>query len=139
MLLDLSDQPGRSCDEVHEIGARLLDAVDARMWRLAAVREELHRVVASCITKELTVCCRTLHVLTDHHDDPPTQVFSLTDVREAAWRKSPPAGHYCLYASLPVRRPRQRTSLLVVADDPLSPEPPRRARAGVTMPSDVTP
>ncbi|MBN8890381.1 MAG: hypothetical protein BGP12_20310 [Rhodospirillales bacterium 70-18] len=68
-LLDLSGQPGRSCDEVHEIGARLLDAVDARMRRLAAVREELHRIVASCTTGGPAASCRILDALADHHHD----------------------------------------------------------------------
>ena len=67
--IDASVLPGRSCDEAHEIGAQLLDAVDARMRRLAVVREELHRIVASCTTRGRAACCRILDALADHHHD----------------------------------------------------------------------
>jgi DNA-binding transcriptional MerR regulator len=68
-LLDLSCHPDRTCDDAHDIGRRLLQDVDARMRRLAAIRDELQRIVASCTTGGPAADCRILDALADYRHD----------------------------------------------------------------------
>ncbi|MBD3623898.1 MAG: MerR family DNA-binding protein, partial [Rhodobacteraceae bacterium] len=73
-LLDLSDQPEKSCDEADAIARRQLRQVEQRMARLKALRTELKRMVHEC-SGGRTADCRVLEVLRDHseclteHDD----------------------------------------------------------------------
>lgn len=64
-LLDLSDNPARSCAEVDRIAHRQLKEVEARIARLEALRKELRRMVREC-RRDTVSDCRVLEVLRDH-------------------------------------------------------------------------
>ena len=73
-LLDLSDNPDRSCHEADSIARRQLKQVELRMDRLKALRTELKRMIQECSGGN-TADCKVLEVLRDHseclteHDD----------------------------------------------------------------------
>ncbi|MCL7404570.1 helix-turn-helix domain-containing protein [Paradonghicola geojensis] len=64
-LLNLSDNPPRSCAEVDVIAHRQLKEVEARIARLEALRTELKRMLREC-SRETISDCRVLEVLRDH-------------------------------------------------------------------------
>lgn len=64
-LLDLSDNPGRSCADVDRIAHRQLREVEARIARLEALRIELTRMLGEC-RRDTVAECRVLEVLRDH-------------------------------------------------------------------------
>lgn len=64
-LLDLSDNPGRSCAKVDRIAQRHLREVEARIARLEALRTELGRMVLEC-RRDTVADCRVLEILRDH-------------------------------------------------------------------------
>jgi Cu(I)-responsive transcriptional regulator len=64
-LLDLSDNPDRSCAEVDVIAHRQLKEVEARIARLEALRKELKRMLREC-SRDTVSDCRVLEVLRDH-------------------------------------------------------------------------
>lgn len=64
-LLDLSDNPARSCAEVDRIAQRQLREIEVRIARLEALRTELTRMVGEC-SRETVAECRVLEVLRDH-------------------------------------------------------------------------
>ena len=64
-LLNLSDNPSRSCAEVDVIAHRQLKEVEARIARLEALRTELKRMLREC-SRETISDCRVLEVLRDH-------------------------------------------------------------------------
>lgn len=64
-LLDLSDNPNRSCAEVDLIAHRQLKEVEARTARLEALRKELKRMLAEC-SRDTVSDCRVLEVLRSH-------------------------------------------------------------------------
>lgn len=64
-LLDLSDNPGRSCADVDRIAHRQLKEVDVRIARLEALRKELKRMLGEC-RRDTVADCRVLEVLRDH-------------------------------------------------------------------------
>ncbi|AHM05899.1 Transcriptional regulator, MerR family [Roseibacterium elongatum DSM 19469] len=64
-LLDLSDNPSRSCAEVDVIAHRHLKEVEARIARLEALRKELKRMLREC-RRDTVSDCRVLEVLRDH-------------------------------------------------------------------------
>ena len=66
-LLDLSDNPEKSCDEADQIARRQLRQVELRMARLEALRTELERMVHECSGGN-TADCRVLEVLRDHSE-----------------------------------------------------------------------
>ena len=66
-LLDLSDQPDRSCDEADIIARRQLKQVEQKMERLTALQTELKRMVEECSGGK-TANCRVLEVLRDHSE-----------------------------------------------------------------------
>jgi len=66
-LLDLSDDPAKSCDEADQIARRQLRQVEQRMARLEALRTELERMVHECSGGN-TADCRVLEVLRDHSE-----------------------------------------------------------------------
>ena len=66
-LLDLSDNPEKSCDEADQIARRQLRQVELRMARLEALRTELERMVRECSGGN-TADCRVLEVLRDHSE-----------------------------------------------------------------------
>ncbi|MEY8828859.1 helix-turn-helix domain-containing protein [Sedimentitalea sp. XS_ASV28] len=66
-LLDLSDNPEKSCDEADQIARRQLRQVELRMARLEALRTELKRMVHECSGGN-TADCRVLEVLRDHSE-----------------------------------------------------------------------
>jgi len=66
-LLDLSDNPHRSCAEADSIAQRQLRQVEQRIDRLQALRTELERMVAEC-AGGLVAECKVLEVLRDHSE-----------------------------------------------------------------------
>lgn len=66
-LLDLSDQPGRPCQEADAIARRQLKQVEQRIARLEALRTELKRMVQEC-SGGRNADCRVLEVLRDHSE-----------------------------------------------------------------------
>ena len=64
-LLELSDQPGRSCVEADRIACQQLEAVESRITRLAALAQELRRMIQQCRCGTVADC-RVIEVLADH-------------------------------------------------------------------------
>lgn len=64
-LLDLSDQPRRSCDQVDAIARRHLEEITSRLARLTALREEMERMISQCSRGKIAEC-RILDVLFHH-------------------------------------------------------------------------
>ena len=64
-LLDLSDQPERSCDAADEVARRHLAAVEARIASLRTLKAELKRMIAACGQGQVADC-RVIEVLADH-------------------------------------------------------------------------
>ncbi len=64
-LLELTGAPERSCAAVDAIARRHLEDIEARMRRLAALRDELRRMVVECGHGRVSEC-RVLHTLADH-------------------------------------------------------------------------
>lgn len=65
-LLDLSDQPDRPCEEANRIAERQLEAVDARIAGLQALRAELSRIQAAACSGGRISDCRVIEALGDH-------------------------------------------------------------------------
>ena len=66
-LLDLSDNPDRSCHEADSIARRQLKQVEMRMERLKALRIELKRMIRECSGGN-SADCKVLEVLRDHSE-----------------------------------------------------------------------
>jgi Cu(I)-responsive transcriptional regulator len=66
-LLELSDDPDRSCAQVDAVAQRQLHEVEARIARLEALRGELHRMITAC-NADRVADCRILEVLRDHEE-----------------------------------------------------------------------
>ncbi len=66
-LLDLSDDPMKSCEDADQIARRQLRQVELRMARLEALRIELERMVRECEGGN-TGNCRVLEVLRHHSE-----------------------------------------------------------------------
>src|SRR5690606_33151970 len=64
-LLDLSDQPDRTCADVDQIARLHLSEVEARIERLRALKRGLTRIVSSCACGR-TAECRIIEALADH-------------------------------------------------------------------------
>ncbi len=64
-LLDLSDQPARSCAEADVIARRHLLEVEKRIKRLHALKKELRRMVSECAGNNVSEC-KIIEVLRDH-------------------------------------------------------------------------
>jgi len=64
-LLELSDNPGRSCADVDRIAQRQLKEVEIRIARLESLRMELKRMLREC-RSDTIADCRVLEVLRDH-------------------------------------------------------------------------
>ena len=73
-LLDLSDNPGRSCEEADAIARRQLSRVEQGIRRLEALRTELSRMLDDCSGGRVAEC-RVIEVLRDHSE-------CLTDHRD---------------------------------------------------------
>ena len=73
-LLDLTDNPGRPCEEADAIARRQLVRVEQRIRRLEALRTELSRMIEDCSGRQVAEC-RVIEVLRDHSE-------CLTDHRE---------------------------------------------------------
>lgn len=61
-LLDLSDNPDRSCADVDRIAQRQLAEVQSRMARLEALQAELERMLSQCAQGSVSDC-RVLQAL----------------------------------------------------------------------------
>lgn len=64
-LLELSDRPSEDCAEADRIASRHLAAVEAKIARLAVLRDELARMVGQC-RGGLVATCHVMEVLADH-------------------------------------------------------------------------
>ncbi len=66
-LLDLSDNPERSCAQIDAVAQKQLHKVEARIARLEALRIELRRMIGECHADRVADC-RILEVLRDHEE-----------------------------------------------------------------------
>lgn len=95
-LLNLSDNPERSCAEVDAIAQRQLREVEARIARLEALRSELRRMLREC-QADRVADCRVLEVLRDpaecltDHDRIGTRYRPRSSFRSRRWPRSPAA------------------------------------------------
>lgn len=64
-LLDLSDHPERECGEADRIATAHLEQVEEKIAQLAALRDELTRIVGRC-RGGLAQDCRVIEALGDH-------------------------------------------------------------------------
>lgn len=65
-LLDLSDQPDRSCGDVDAIAQRHLIEINSRIRRLKALKVEVTRMISEC-SRGRVAECRIIDVL-EHHE-----------------------------------------------------------------------
>lgn len=75
-LLSLSDRPDHSCAAADAIAKAQLQAVEARIERLEALKAELNRMITDCAQGTISQC-RVIEVLSNHalcthhdHGDP---------------------------------------------------------------------
>jgi Cu(I)-responsive transcriptional regulator len=66
-LLDLSDDPSRSCADADVIARRHLIQVEKRIKRLQALKKELRRMVNECAGNSVSEC-KIIEVLRDHSE-----------------------------------------------------------------------
>lgn len=75
-LLDLTDDPDRSCDAADGIARRQLKQVKSRIARLQALETEFRRMIRQCKGGKIADC-RVIGVLVDHgqclHEDHETR------------------------------------------------------------------
>jgi DNA-binding transcriptional MerR regulator len=64
-LLDLADHPEWPCEEADLIARRHLEAVDAKIAQLSALKGELERMVETC-RHGVMAECRVIETLADH-------------------------------------------------------------------------
>jgi Cu(I)-responsive transcriptional regulator len=64
-LLDLADDPDRSCTAADGIARRQLHQVESRISRLQALKRELKRMIVQCRGGKIAEC-RIIKVLADH-------------------------------------------------------------------------
>jgi DNA-binding transcriptional MerR regulator len=64
-LLDLADQPDRSCADADRLATEHLAEVERKIAQLQALRDELARVTAECSHGRVAEC-RVIEVLSDH-------------------------------------------------------------------------
>jgi DNA-binding transcriptional MerR regulator len=64
-LLNLSDQPERSCAEADAIARRHLADINSRIKRLGALKREVQRMIDECAQGRIAEC-RVIDVLSHH-------------------------------------------------------------------------
>ncbi len=64
-LLDLSARPDQDCGEAHAAAMAQIEAIDAKMRQLEALRAELARVAEACHGGPVAEC-RIIEILADH-------------------------------------------------------------------------
>ena len=64
-LLDISDDPERSCETVDRIARDQLEQVDRRIRSLKAMKGELERMIRLCRGDKIADC-RIIEILSDH-------------------------------------------------------------------------
>ncbi|MEK9706743.1 MAG: helix-turn-helix domain-containing protein [Alphaproteobacteria bacterium] len=64
-LLDISDDPERSCETVDRIARDQLEEVDRRIRSLNAMKGELERMILQC-RGDKVADCRIIEILSDH-------------------------------------------------------------------------
>ncbi len=64
-LLDLSDHPDRDCQAGDLIASRQLAQVEAKIFQLTALRDELSRIIGRC-RGGLSIDCRVIAALAKH-------------------------------------------------------------------------
>lgn len=65
-LLDLTDDPGKSCAEADEIARRHLRVVEERIVQLTQLKTELTRIARSCAGGRSVGQCRVIESLAGH-------------------------------------------------------------------------
>lgn len=85
-LLDLSDDPNRSCEQADRIARRHLQEVNARIESLAVLKAELERMIRQCRRGKIADC-RIIKVLADHANCV-TEDHHRSSVASAALRRS---------------------------------------------------
>ncbi len=72
VFLSLVDDPDRSCEAADRIASTQLQAVESRITRLMALKDELKRMITQCRGGRIAEC-RVIEVLADHteclHED----------------------------------------------------------------------
>ncbi|MDG4574509.1 MAG: helix-turn-helix domain-containing protein [Defluviicoccus sp.] len=82
-LLDLADDPDRSCATADSIARRQFDQVESRIARLQALKRELKRMIVQCRGGRVAEC-RVIEVLADHglcvsdHGNPPVDKLAVS-------------------------------------------------------------
>ena len=82
-LLNLADDPDRSCEAADGIARRQLLQVESRIARLQALKRELKRMIVQCHGGKIAEC-RVIDVLADHglcasdHTDPSVDKLAVT-------------------------------------------------------------
>lgn len=64
-LLDLSDDPNRSCNQVDRIARHHLHEINVRIQSLAVLKAEMERMIRQCRRGKISDC-RVIEVLADH-------------------------------------------------------------------------
>ena len=64
-LIDLSDEPDRSCDEAHAIAHNHLGAIRGKIKRLKKLEKELMRI-STCCDRDSIGECHVIEALSDH-------------------------------------------------------------------------
>lgn len=64
-LLNLSDDPERSCSEADAIARRHLAEINSRIKRLGALKREVQRMIDECAQGRIAEC-RVIDVLSNH-------------------------------------------------------------------------
>ncbi len=64
-LLDMSDEPNRSCHEADSLARARLADIESKIARLESLRDEVKRMIDDC--GQDRIChCRVIEVLADH-------------------------------------------------------------------------
>lgn len=86
-LLDLSDDPNRSCEQADRIARHHLQDVNTRIESLAVLKAELERMIRQCRRRKIADC-RIIEVLADHANCT-TEDHHTSAVASAALKRSP--------------------------------------------------
>lgn len=65
-LIEMQHHPAQSCEQADAIASAQLTAIEDRIMRLTALKEELERMLESCRPGQVN-SCRVIETLADHH------------------------------------------------------------------------
>jgi DNA-binding transcriptional MerR regulator len=72
-LLTLQDQPENSCGQIDALVGEHLEAIDSRIQRLVALRQELQHILARCRGGRVAEC-RVIESISNCEDHPKTRI-----------------------------------------------------------------